>query len=115
MSVLVAERVPNTYHSFCTELVQTHVNPGGLRTLLAVIAGFFFLARQGAGKQGYKLSDLHWKNLGITQTQAVVVIDLENICYSPQSNPRELYGAAVMKVWLKDIPPPSPLCWASVS
>ena len=47
--------------------------------------------------------------LASASSEVVVVIDLENICHSPDANPREKYGAAV-KVWMKDIPPPSLVC-----
>ena len=70
MSVLVAERVPHTYLSWCEELVQTPLDFTSIKLLLDIVAAFFELVVQGAGSLGYQLKDLHWKNLGITVEQA---------------------------------------------
>ena len=70
VSVLVAERVPHTYRSWCEELVQTPLDFTSIKLLLDIVAAFFELVVQGAGILGYQLRDLHWENLGITVEQA---------------------------------------------
>ena len=116
MSVLVAERVRSTYHGFCTEVVQRGPDVAGLKLLVGVMASFFRLVVRGSGELGYMLSDFHWGNLGILRGEPpdVVVIDLENIRHWPGARPRVQYGGAVRR-WMKDIPPPSLVCWVLVS
>ena len=70
LSVLVAERVPHDYLSFCQALLLTPPNALNVKMLLDLVAAFFLLVVQGAGQLGYQLKDLHWKNLGITVDQA---------------------------------------------
>ena len=64
------EKVPHTYQSWCSELVQAPLDATSLKILVDVVAGFFGLVLQGAGNLGYQLNDLHWENLGITVEQA---------------------------------------------
>ena len=41
--------------------------------------------------------------LASAQTEEVVVIDFESVCYNPDAKPKDKYGEAV-KTWMKDVP-----------
>ena len=105
VSVLVAERVPHTYLSWCRKLVQAPPDATSLKILVDVVAVFSSSCCRGAGNLGYQLKDLHWKNVGITRDQSVVVLDFEGIVHNPEAAPSRKYGAGV-KVWLQDITRP---------
>ncbi|CAK0855522.1 unnamed protein product [Prorocentrum cordatum] len=46
---------------------------------------------------GYQLKDLHWKNIGITADQALIIFDFEICQHSPGERPSEKYDEAVAR------------------
>ena len=83
VSVLVAERVPHTYLSWCRKLVQTPLDATSLKILVDVVAGFFRARVAGGWEPGVPTQRLalgepgHHSRAGTDRADARAPLPLE--------------------------------------
>ena len=101
MSALLVERVQHTFGSWFAALTVAPPDDVGLRQDVDVVCQFCRLVCRAAGELGFMLTDMHWGNLGITEDNALLIIDFESCSESPAERPKRRYGQAV-NTWLAD-------------
>ena len=102
VSVLVMELVQDTFTAYFAKMAQCSVDEVTLHLAVCTISGFFNLVRRAAGDLKYCLSDLHWKNVGVSAEGNVVILDFESCSYSKEAGQKARCNDAI-RSWLKDL------------